>query len=118
MMNKSCAVIAGAMVSAVGSLLTLASPAMGDSAGSPSMPGPFTDQVLQKAVDAVNAAESSAGIKAPMTFSPISGHVTNVSNYENWFVCGQSPTAGDPLSADTSHITLIVRRPDAKCPEA
>ncbi len=118
-MNKNCAVIAGAMLLAAGSSLALASPSMADSsASSTSMPGPFTDEVLQKAVDAVNAAESSAGIEVPVTFSPISGHVTNVFNYENWFVCGQSPTAGDPLTADTSHITLIVRRPDAKCPKS
>jgi hypothetical protein len=68
-MNKNYAVIAGAMLLAAGSSLTLANPSMADSSGSsPSILGSLTDEVLQKAVDAVSAAESSAGITVPIAF--------------------------------------------------
>lgn len=111
----------GASMLLVTATIGLASPAVADVPAPASktpaiMPGPLKGAVLQAAMDAVSGAVAGTrSANVPIVAVNVTGPAQVVYNATYWYVCSQSPSAGNTISSKATAITLKVRRPNQKC---
>lgn len=110
-MRKQFVATLAAMMAASAGMMGFAAPAAAAQDGNPG-PWEMPDvryEILQRAIDAVDAATDDAELEFDIRnrLSP-----QEVINYTNWEVCYTSPSAGSDISPKTKKVILLVRRPN------